>query len=137
MNPIAAFDALLADVTLALHTAFVLFVVVGQLLTLIGWWRGWRWTRHFWFRVAHLGAIGFVVLEAWFGVPCPLTILENDLRAQAGQTIYETSFIGYWLGRLLYYDAPRWVFTTAYTAFSLLVVLTFIFYPPRRRAPAA
>ena len=128
---------LLADGTLALHTAFVLFVVGGQLLIFAGWLRGWRWTRCLIFRWAHLGAIGFVLLEAWFGVPCPLTILENYFRAQAGQAIYETSFIGYWLSRLLYYSAPRWVFTAAYTAFSLLVVLTFIFYPPRRRAPAA
>jgi hypothetical protein len=42
------------------------------------------------------------------------------------------SFIGYWLGRLLYYDAPAWLFTAGYTAFSLLVIATFICYPPRR-----
>jgi hypothetical protein len=112
---------------------FVLFVVGGQLLILAGWARGWGWTRHPIFRWTHLGAIGFVVLEAWFSVPCPLTILENYFRAQAGQTIYETSFIGYWLDRLLYYNAPAWIFTLSYTVFSLLVVLTFIVYPPRRR----
>lgn len=124
---------LLADGTLALHAAFVIFVIGGQLLILAGWLRGWRWTRRSIFRWAHLGAIGFVVLEAWFGVLCPLTVLENEFRLRAGVETYQMSFIGYWLDRLLYYDAPAWVFTTAYTAFSLLVVLTFLLYPPRHR----
>jgi hypothetical protein len=117
---------------------FVLFVVIGQVLILIGWVNGWGWTRRLLFRLLHLGSIGFVVLEAWFGVPCPLTVLENEFRIRAGEAAaYQASFIGYWLNRLLYYNAPAWVFTTAYTAFSLLVVLTFVFYPPqRRRTPA-
>jgi len=121
----------LADVTLLLHAGFVLFVVGGQGLILIGWARGWRWTRGLLFRFLHLGSIGFVVLEAWFSVPCPLTVLENEFRLRAGETAaYQVSFIGYWVGRLLYYNAPSWLFTTIYTAFSLLVVLTFVFYPP-------
>lgn len=72
-------------------------------------------------------------LAIGFGVPCPLTIVENYLRTQAGEAAYEMGFVGYWLDRLLYFTAPAWVFTTAYTAFSLLVVLTFVMYPPRRR----
>lgn len=123
---------LLADATIALHAAFVLFVVGGQILILIGWVRRWSWTHHPIFRWTHLGAIGFVVLEAWFGVPCPLTVLENEFRLRGGIETYQMSFIGYWLSRLLYYDAPAWVFTISYTVFSLLVVLTFILYPPRR-----
>jgi hypothetical protein len=125
-------DERLADVILLLHAAFVLFVVGGQVAILLGWARGWTWTRGLLFRLLHLGSIGFVVLEAWFGVPCPLTLLENALRVRAGETAaYQVSFVGYWLDRLLYYNAPSWVFTTAYTVFSLLVVLTFIVYPPR------
>jgi hypothetical protein len=122
----------LADGTLLLHALFVLFVVGGQVVILLGWARGWEWTRGLLFRLAHLGSIGFVVLEAWFAVPCPLTVLENAFRVRAGEAAaYQVSFIGYWVGRLLYYDAPPWVFTTIYTAFSLLVVLTFVWYPPR------
>jgi hypothetical protein len=127
-------DDALADSVLVLHAVFVLFVVGGQLLILAGWLGGWEWTRRLIFRLLHLGSIGFVVLEAWFNVPCPLTILENDLRLRAGEAAaYQVSFIGYWVGRLLYYNAPPWVFTTAYTAFSVLVILTFVKYPPRRR----
>jgi len=124
----------LADGALLLHAAFVLFLVGGQLLILAGWLQGWDWTRDRLFRLLHLGSIGFVVLEAWFGVPCPLTLLENEFRIRAGEAAaYQISFIGYWVGRLLYYNAPPWLFTTLYTAFSLLVILTFVLYPPRWR----
>ncbi len=132
MSPDASYSELLADVVLVLHTLFVLFVVGGLLLTLLGWWRGWAWTRNIYFRWLHLAAIGFVVLEAWFGVPCPLTVLESRLRVLAGGPGYAASFIGYWLQRLLFYEAEPWVFTAVYTAFALLVVALFVFHPPRR-----
>lgn len=124
---------LLADATLLLHASFVLFVVAGQIVILIGWAAAWRFTRYRLWRLAHLGAIGFVVLEAWFGVPCPLTVLENVLRVAAGDSGYARSFIREWLGHLIFYEAPLWVFTALYTAFAILVVVTFIAYPPRRR----
>ncbi len=128
----------LADTVLALHALYVLFVVGGLLLTLAGWWRAWGWTRRPWFRWLHLAAIGFVVLEAWFGIPCPLTVLESRLRAMAGESGYATSFVGHWLQRLIFYEAPPWIFTVGYSVFALLVVVVFVWYPPRRtlRRPA-
>ena len=129
-------NALLADLVVFIHALFVLFVVAGQALILTGWIISWRWTRNPLFRVAHLAAIGFVVAEAWFGMVCPLTTLEYELRNSAGQTAYEISFIGYWLDRLLFYTAPEWVFTLVYTLFALVVVTTFVFYPPNwKRRP--
>ena len=125
-------NAGLADAVLLLHALYVVFVVGGLLLILAGWWRGWAWTRNFWFRWLHLAAIGFVVLETWFGVPCPLTVLESYLRVLAGTPGYATSFIGHWLQRLIFYQAPAWAFIGLYTTFALLVVIVFIFYPPRR-----
>ncbi|MEK7697633.1 MAG: DUF2784 family protein, partial [Pseudomonadota bacterium] len=59
----------LADAVLLLHALYVVFVVGGLLLILAGWWRGWAWARNFWLRWLHLAAIGFVVLETWFGIP--------------------------------------------------------------------
>ena len=122
--------ALLADLVIFIHTLFVLFVLSGQALILTGWIIDWNWTRNPVFRIAHLAAIGFVVAEAWFGIMCPLTTLENELRNRAGQPDYEMSFIGHWLDQVLFYSAPEWVFTLVYTLFALLVVTTFVFYPP-------
>ncbi len=128
----AGLYALLADGVLILHASYVLFVIGGQALIVAGWIRHWRWTRNGWFRWLHLGAIGFVVAEAWLGVRCPLTVLENYLREPAGGVLYEMSFIGHWLDRLLFYDAPEQMFTMIYTLFGLLVLVTLVMYPPRR-----
>ncbi len=125
--------SLLADLTGVAHALFVLFVVGGQVLILIGWARKWAWVRWLAFRVTHLAAIGFVVGEAWFGVPCPLTVLESHWRVLAGAAGYQTTFVAYWLDRLLYYQAPSWVFVVLYTAFAALVASTFAANPPKRR----
>lgn len=125
---------LLADAVLAVHVAIVLFVVLGLVLVLAGNWRGWAWVNRFWFRLAHLVAIGVVVAQAWLGVICSLTTLEMWLRRRAGQSGYEGSFIEYWLQQLLYYDAPAWVFIALYSGFGLLVLASWWWFPPRRRS---
>ncbi|GAB4512303.1 MAG: DUF2784 domain-containing protein [Sulfuricaulis sp.] len=114
----------LADLVLAVHVAFILFVVGGQILILAGWALGWVWPRHWLFRLLHLLAIGFVVLETWLGIICPLTALENILRTASGMIAYENGFIRYWLHQLIFYTAPSWVFTSIYTVFAGFVALT-------------
>jgi hypothetical protein len=128
---------LAADAVLAVHVAFVGFVVIGLVLVLVGAVLGWRWVRSPVFRGLHLVAIGYVVLESWFGVRCPLTVWEMALRARAGDVTYGGDFIQHWLQAVLYYDAPTWVFTVAYTAFGLLVVASWFLVPPRRRQPSS
>lgn len=123
---------LLADLVLIIHALFVAFVVAGQAAILFGWWRGWCWTRVPAFRIAHLAAIGYVVIESWIGVACPLTVLENALRRDAGEAVYAVSFIADWVSRLLYWSAPSWVFTLVYTVFGALVALTYWKFPSRR-----
>ena len=122
---------LLADLLLLVHVSFVVFVVAGLVLILTGGWLGWRWVRNRWFRIAHLAAIGVVVLQAWLGRICPLTTWEMALREKAGDATYEGAFIAHWLQALLYYDAPLWVFAVAYTAFGALVVASWFWVRPR------
>ncbi len=124
---------LLADAILLIHFTFVVFVVVGFLAILIGLLARWSWVHNRIFRLAHLAAIGIVVLQAWFGQLCPLTIWENELRQRAGQSGYAETFVEHWLHKLLFYQAEPWVFTIIYTAFGVLVVLVWHF--GRRRAP--
>jgi hypothetical protein len=126
--------ALLADAVLIVHALFVAFVVFGLVLILLGLWLGWGWVRNFWFRIAHLAAIGIVVAQSWVGVLCPLTLWENALRRAAGDAGYSGSFIQHWLHELLFYEAAPWVFTLVYTAFGAAVVLTWVFGRPRSRA---
>lgn len=114
----------LADMVLSLHVAIVAFVVGGLAFIIVGNLRSWRWANALWFRLAHLAAIAVVVVEAWFGVVCPLTSVEMWLRTKAGTSTYTGSFIAHWLERILYYEAPAWVFTAGYSLFGLAVAAT-------------
>ena len=123
---------LAADLVLAVHTSFVVFVIFGLLLILIGGVRDWSWVRNPWFRMGHLLVIGVVVAQAWLGTICPLTTLEMTLRSRAGDAVYRGSFMAHWMESFLYYEAPLWVFAICYTAFGLLVVVSWVRIRPRR-----
>lgn len=84
----------------------MLFVVLGLVLIVLSLALRWRWVRHFWFRVFHLAPIVIVVGQAWGGVPCPLTVLENTLRTKAGESTYAGGFIAHWIHYILFWDAP-------------------------------
>jgi hypothetical protein len=120
-------DALLADIVLVVHFAFVLFVVGGLALILAGAALGWRWVRNRAFRYTHLAAIVFVAAEALVGMACPLTVWENVLRRASPDG---PSFVAHWVSRLLYYDLPGWAFTTGYVLFASAVAVTLWLVPP-------
>lgn len=124
---------LLADSVLLLHAAVVLFVVGGWLLIVAGPRRRWRFIDALGFRLLHLATIAFVVIQSWLGAVCPLTLLESWLRRQAGSVAgYRDGFIAFWLQRLLFHEAPAWVFVLVYTVFGLLVAASWRWFPPRR-----
>ncbi len=126
--------AALADAVLVLHTGIVVFVVLGLMLVVAGNLARprWPWVNRPWFRALHALAIAVVVAEAWLGLSCPLTTLEWWLRAQAGELRGAPGFIEFWLQRLLFWQAPGWVFTLAYTAFGLAVAAAWWRWPPQR-----
>jgi hypothetical protein len=124
---------LLADLIVAIHSAYVAFVVVGLLLILMGIALRWQWVRNWWFRVLHLAAITIVALEAAFNIACPLTTWEQQLRQMAGDQVSRGTFIGDMLHNLIFIDAPSWAFPVAYVTFAIVVAATFYLAPPRRR----
>ena len=119
----------LADAILLLHALVVAFVVFGAAYIWIGARYSWPGVRAPLFRYTHLGVMLFVAAQAVIGRVCPLTIWEDELRG--GQS--RSSFIAYWVGRLIYYDLPTWVFATAYIALSAALVITLILLPPQRK----
>jgi hypothetical protein len=123
--------AVLADGVVAVHVAYVAFIVLGQLLILLGAACRWRWVRNFWFRVTHLVAIAIVAVEAAFDYTCPLTSLEYTLRDWAGEQPSAESFIGRLLQSVIVHDWPPWVFNVSHITFGFLVLLTFVLAPPR------
>jgi len=94
---------LLADGVVVFHITFVVFVMVGAFLAL-----RWRWLV--WL---HVPAAIWGVLIEYAGWICPLTPLENALRARAGESGYSGDFIDHYLLRALYphglTHAMQWV----------------------------
>ncbi|MEW8660815.1 MAG: DUF2784 domain-containing protein [Candidatus Thiodiazotropha sp.] len=125
---------LAADAILLIHALFVAFVVFGLVVVYIGHGLSWAWVRDYWFRIVHLICIAIVVVQSWIGVLCPLTTWEMQLREKAGADSYTGSFIQHWLQRILYYEAPDWVFLLVYTIFGIIVFASwFIVRPIRKR----
>ena len=121
---------MLADLLLAFHFSIASFIVLGLVLVWIGAIARWNWIRNPWFRYLHLAAIVFVAAEALLGYACPLTVWEDMLRGG----VRAESFIGRWVRKLLFYQAPEWVFTTIYAIWAGLTLLTLKLVPPTRRA---
>jgi len=88
---------ILADATVIVHIAFVLFVVLGGALVA-------RSPRVAWL---HVPAVAWGVWVVFAGRVCPLTPLENWLRQQGGGPIYTGSFIDHYLLPLLYPSFSR------------------------------
>ena len=121
---------MLADLLLVFHFSIAAFIVLGLILVWIGALARWPWVRNPWFRYLHLAAIVFVAAEAMLGHACPLTLWEDLLRGGARPD----SFVGRWVYRLLYYQAPEWVFTTLYVAWAAATLATLLRVPPRPRS---
>jgi hypothetical protein len=84
---------LLADLIVALHFGFILFVFGGGLLVL-------RWPRAAWL---HIIAIAWsVVVEFTDWINCPLTPWEQELRARAGRGDYSGGFTEHYLLPLIH-----------------------------------
>jgi hypothetical protein len=77
----------------------------------------------------HLSAILFVAAESLLGITCPLTVWEDMLRGRQSAG----GFIERWIDRVIFYDAPTWMFTVAYVAFATLVLVTWFVVPPIRQ----
>ena len=83
---------LLADAVLLAHAAFVAFVVLGGVLVL-------RWPRLAW---VHLPVVAWGAGIEFVGGICPLTPLENHLRALAHEQGYAGGFVEHYVFGLLY-----------------------------------
>ncbi len=101
---------ILADLTMAVHVAFILLVVLGGLLV--------AWRR--WVAWIHIPAVLWGALITFIGWTCPLTPLENHFRRLGGQAGYTESFIEHYLLPVLY---PGGIGETGWIALGVGVVV--------------
>jgi Protein of Unknown function (DUF2784) len=93
----------LAISVLFLHALFILWVVFGALLTrsrpILRW--------------LHIGSLVWGILTELLPWPCPLTVLENWLEANAGVEPYQGGFLVHYLDKLVYPNISATVLTVA------------------------
>ena len=85
-------DKILADLVVVLHFLFIVFAMIGGVLAL-----RWRWIP--WL---HLPCVAWGAAVELTGRVCPLTPLENALRAAGGAAGYTGGFIEHYLLAAIY-----------------------------------
>jgi hypothetical protein len=115
-----------AGVVVLAHLSFVLFAAGGALLSL-------KWPSVIWL---HLPAVAWAAYIEFAGGICPLTPLENTLRARAGLDYYSGDFVARYLFPVLYpaglTRGAQLVIGTAVVAINLALYAAI--YRNRRRA---
>src|SRR5215470_3572582 len=103
MQEVANFYSALAVVVLVLHGLFILWVVFGALLA-------WSYPALRWL---HITSLIWGILTELLPWPCPLTLLENWLEAEAGVQPYQGGFLFHYMDKLVYPDISATVLTVA------------------------
>ena len=122
---------ILADAVIVVHFLFILFMLLGFLLTayalvfrqkFFDWWL---------FRSLHLLGIFYVSSLSILGKYCPLTILENGLRLRYEVTsVYSGSFIVNYLEKLVYPDVNPLLIQIPTVFLAIFTIVVFIIKPP-------
>jgi hypothetical protein len=112
--------SLIADLIVSIHFGIVLGGALRR-----------RFIRNFWFRAIHLTMILIVVFETIFGITCPLTDWEYELRVAAGQqNAVGGSFVARLIQQIIFYEFPLIVFIIGYCIFGIAVLTAWRLIPP-------
>jgi hypothetical protein len=90
----AFYYQLLADGVVGLHLFFIIFVVLGGIMTL-------GWPKVIW---VHIPCVLWAIIIELTGIICPLTPLENELRSRAGQGMYSGDFVIHYIEPMIYLE---------------------------------
>ena len=119
-----------ADIIVVMHFAWILFMLVGAILTLSGFFykRFFDWWS---FRTLHLCGIIYVGLLALLREYCPLTILENTVRTKYNPDLtYPGSFIVHYIEKLVYPDVNPLIILIPTIFIAVFTIVVFIIRPP-------
>ena len=120
-------NSVLSQLVLAVHLAVIAFNVAGLILIPLGGVLSWRWVRILWLRLAHLGSLAAVALQAALGRACFLTDWQGALTG--GE---QDPLVMRWVNGLIYWPLPMWAFTAAYLVIFAYVVALLWLVPPQR-----
>jgi hypothetical protein len=106
----------LADLVVALHAVFIVWIIFGAFLT-----------RHRpLLRALHIASVVWGVLIELFPWPCPLTLAENWLQVRTGKAGYQSGFLLHYLDKLVYPDLPSRLLVVAAILVGLINIVIYI-----------
>ena len=120
---------LAADIVLFIHFGIVTFIVSGFFLIPLGYRLHWRWPSNRPFRLLHTGMMLAITIETLMGITCPLTHIENQLRGAN----YQESFMGYWVGKVVYWNLPPHFFMGIYCLCLGMTLVMWVLFPPENK----
>ncbi len=129
-------SAIFAVIIVIVHFIWILFMLMGFIFTLCGFF----WSNFFdrWlFRTVHLCGIVYVSILAIIGkqirAVCPLTIWENVSRTKYDPaSAYSGEFIIHYAEKLVYPDINPLIITMGTLFIAVFTVVVFIIRPPAK-----
>lgn len=122
-----------ADAIIVLHFLYILFMILGFLLTGYALFFREKFFDRWLFRSLHLLGIFYVASLSILGKYCPLTILENELRLRYEvSSVYSGSFIVHYLEKLVYPDVNPLVIQIPTVFLAIFTTVMFIVKPPKK-----
>lgn len=100
------FDLFMAGVVLAVHFLFILWVILGWLVT----------RRRPLLRWLQLASVIYGILIEVSNLPCPLTLAEAAFEERAGMAAYREPFVLHYLELVVYPNIPVHVLVAAAVA---------------------
>ena len=118
-----------ADLVLIFHFGIVIFITSLFVIIPVGYKFKWNWPRNRKLRSTHLLLIFLVTTETVFGLTCPLTLIEHNLRG-----IYiSNTFVNSWLQNLLYWNFPKEFFLISYILCLMWTIFMWNRFPPSNK----
>lgn len=127
------FYKIFADAIIVVHFLFVLFMLLGFLLTLYAVFFRSKFFDWWLFRSLHLLGIFYVASLSILGKYCPLTLLENQLMSRhESSSVYSGSFIVHYLEKLVYPDVNPLTIQIPTIFIAIFTIVVFIVKPPEK-----
>ena len=118
-----------ADLILIVHFGIVIFITSLFIIIPVGYKFKWKWPRNKKLRSTHLFLILIVTTETVFGLTCPLTLIEHNLRG----ILISNSFISIWLQKFLYWNFPKEFFLIGYILCLSWTIFMWYWFPPSNK----
>ncbi len=120
---------ILADIVIFIHFLWIAFIISGFIFTIFLWR---KFLHKITIRIIHLLSILYAAYLELTEKYCPLTILENYLKAKSNDVTYTGSFGIHYIEKLVYPDVEPAVVIVPTILVGVITLFMFVVKPPRK-----